>query len=313
MFELADRASWLSKAYRKSSSLGLFPYDGNFLGGAMIGIGMSVTGACPGTVLVQAGTGMLQAALVAVGGIMGAHLFIKSQPLIRQACERAEVRKSESQLDVSTVGSEKCLDAPTALQIRQLPFLAAWVSMCVTVASFIYWKDGTVLHAPPSGLVAPKYGGLLIGFAQLSTTLLTSHTLGASLAYQDFASWLDHNFRRKPPSEAKTASARALFTPSVVFAAGTLCSAAILGQIAGRAGLLVKPGSSLNGLVSVLQHVVGGAFLCFGARAAGGCTSGHGISGLATFSLSSFATTSAMFGAGIATAAGLQTLGLLQI
>lgn len=39
-----------------------------------------------------------------------------------------------------------------------------------------------------------------------------------------------------------------------------------------------------------------------GARIAGGCTSGHGISGMASLGLASFVTVAAMFAGGIASA-----------
>jgi uncharacterized membrane protein YedE/YeeE len=44
-----------------------------------------------------------------------------------------------------------------------------------------------------------------------------------------------------------------------------------------------------------VNSFVGGCFLVFGARLAGGCTSGHGISGLSIFSVSSLVTISSMF------------------
>jgi hypothetical protein len=47
---------------------------------------------------------------------------------------------------------------------------------------------------------------------------------------------------------------------------------------------------------------LGGALLLFGARLAGGCTSGHGISGGLQLALSSWTFLMAMFGAGIVTA-----------
>lgn len=51
-----------------------------------------------------------------------------------------------------------------------------------------------------------------------------------------------------------------------------------------------------------LGAFLGGAILLFGARLAGGCTSGHGISGGLQLALSSWIFIFAMFGAGIATA-----------
>lgn len=44
--------------------------------------------------------------------------------------------------------------------------------------------------------------------------------------------------------------------------------------------------------------VVGGVALVYGSRIAGGCTSGHGISGMAQLSVASLVTVAAMFGAG---------------
>ncbi len=46
---------------------------------------------------------------------------------------------------------------------------------------------------------------------------------------------------------------------------------------------------------------VGGLFIGFGTRLAGGCTSGHGIFGLANLELPSLVTTIAFLGAGIVT------------
>lgn len=47
--------------------------------------------------------------------------------------------------------------------------------------------------------------------------------------------------------------------------------------------------------------LIGGLIMAFGARIAGGCTSGHGLSGLSSLSFSSLVTVVAMFGAGVAT------------
>lgn len=54
-----------------------------------------------------------------------------------------------------------------------------------------------------------------------------------------------------------------------------------------------------------LGAFAGGAILLFGARLAGGCTSGHGLSGGLQFALSSWIFLPAMFAGGIATAFAL--------
>lgn len=48
--DIEDRLKLFTKKHRAPSNFGMFLYDGNVIGGALIGIGMAVTGACPGTV-----------------------------------------------------------------------------------------------------------------------------------------------------------------------------------------------------------------------------------------------------------------------
>ena len=61
-------------------------------------------------------------------------------------------------------------------------------------------------------------------------------------------------------------------------------------------------GSATNGGVDVevgrIRAVLGGTIMLFGSRLAGGCTSGHGISGMSLLSVSSFVSVAAMFAGG---------------
>lgn len=60
--------------------------------------------------------------------------------------------------------------------------------------------------------------------------------------------------------------------------------------------------------VKLLWMFGGGLFIGFGTRMAGGCTSGHGIFGLANFEKSGLMTTLSFMGVGVATAWLLQGL-----
>jgi uncharacterized protein len=57
-----------------------------------------------------------------------------------------------------------------------------------------------------------------------------------------------------------------------------------------------------NTAVRLFWALIGGVLLGFGARWAGGCTSGHGISGSSQLSLASMVTAACFFAGGIATA-----------
>jgi uncharacterized membrane protein YedE/YeeE len=57
-------------------SLGWFHnYDANIMGGVLLGVGMALTGACPGTVLPQIVTGVRSGLFVGIGGILGGMWF----------------------------------------------------------------------------------------------------------------------------------------------------------------------------------------------------------------------------------------------
>lgn len=61
-----------------------FKYGGNIVGGALIGIGMTLGGACPGTAMAQLGAGLTSAPYVLAGGIVGALVFAYTLPVLRR-------------------------------------------------------------------------------------------------------------------------------------------------------------------------------------------------------------------------------------
>jgi uncharacterized membrane protein YedE/YeeE len=88
--------------------------------------------------------------------------------------------------------------------------------------------------------------------------------------------------RRSPRPEAR----------STVFVGGAMLGSWILSRVT------VLP-KTPDVSIGALRAIMGGGMLIFGARLAGGCTSGHGISGMSQLSVSSFITVTAMFGGGI--------------
>jgi uncharacterized membrane protein YedE/YeeE len=61
--------------------------------------------------------------------------------------------------------------------------------------------------------------------------------------------------------------------------------------------------------ISMSRAILGGITLIVGSRVAGGCTSGHGISGMSMLSVASFVTVGGMFAGGMGSAAALRAVG----
>jgi len=59
-------------------------YGADLVGGLILGTGIALAGACPGTVLAQIGTGYRDAVFMLVGGLLGAVAFSYAQPALSQ-------------------------------------------------------------------------------------------------------------------------------------------------------------------------------------------------------------------------------------
>lgn len=268
-----ERLNIVQRQPRKGSSIGWFgPYDANILGGLLIGTGMASTGACPGTVLVQLATGIKSGIPTVLGGIIGGILYTRFGSGLRRG-----VSASTPSLDT------KAHTIQTKFNMNPNHVLLIYEVMCLAVVG-VSTVFGLNRSAPS---LHPVVGGVLIGGAQATSLLLTGNAVGVSTAYEEagrfFWYFLAPGQRgSRPPTKAMT------------FALGILIGSFALSQ--------VIPTDAHVANISGIRALVGGCIMVFGARLAGGCTSGHGISGMSTFSISSIITVMAMFGGGILTA-----------
>ncbi|ETN36498.1 uncharacterized protein HMPREF1541_08776 [Cyphellophora europaea CBS 101466] len=254
--------------HRKDSSLGVLGrYDGNIIGGALQGVGMALTGACPGTVLVQAAAGVGRGFWVMLGGLLGGAAFVKWK---KKTAARTDAPEGKH-----TIMQKTGLSASAVVLGYETLLLAV-----ITAANSL----------APTGtyFLNPAVGGLLIGAAQAASVLFSKKTLGVSSAYEDAGQMFWALLEGKTPPG----------WGNVVFAAGVAAGA--------RATMHYVP-FTLEAMlpevpVSILAALIGGFAIIFGGRLAGGCTSGHGISGMATMSFSSFITVASMFAGGIGAA-----------
>ncbi|KAG2172982.1 hypothetical protein INT44_004723 [Umbelopsis vinacea] len=265
------------RSVRTNSSLGWFSYyDGNIIGGSLLGVGMGLTGACPGTVLPQLAQGIESAPWTTLGAVLGGAMYAKFG---KSLVFSSHSSKDEDPIDLNNhTISSKFNASPSAT------FLT-FEGLVITTTAL----SALLLPGKTFAILPTVVGGLLIGAAQVASITLTSSPLGVSNAYQQLGSYLCRaiGFEDVP---------RPPFPPkSILFALGILIGSAVSGP------LLPKLANAGVVPISNIQAMIGGFILVLGARIAGGCTSGHGISGLSAMSFSSLITTAAMFGAGIVT------------
>ena len=228
----------------------------------MLGLGISLTGACPGTVLVQATAGIGHSRLLACTCFLAGIVWVKIKPL--PPTSRAE---NNTLMLITGWSANKVL---VAYEITLLGILAAILAVAP--------RSETLLH--------PVVGGLLIGAGQLASVLFTKKPVGVSGAYGEFGNlFWDVVSGRMVKS----------IPESLLFAGGLVAGSWLtMAQVPAIRDAMVSSQEQ-----SLPRLILGGIMLTFGARMAGGCTSGHGISGMASMGVSSFITIAAMFGAGV--------------
>lgn len=170
-------------------------------------------------------------------------------------------------------------------------------------------EPGTSPHDYPGGAWSPYLVGALIGVLSMLTFYFSNKPLGASTAYARLAGMLGSIAAPKHTQSLKFYQDN---KPAVDWEV-MLVIGAILG-----ASLGAWQGNELSfewlppmwaarfGQDSLVLRLavalVGGILVAFGARLAGGCTSGHGISGALQLSVGSWIALACFFVGGIAAA-----------
>lgn len=246
---------------------------------------MTLTGACPGTVLVQVATGIRSGYFALLGGIIGNGLYTQLAPLLQTPAKASEEK------------GEKTLTVFQRFNITESQAVLAFEAMCMTVV-LIAAKS---TPAAANILVNPVFGGLLIGVGQATSLALTGNSVGVSAAYNQLFQVIQWGQRRfSNDNTPKRADEPLPPLGSIAFAVGILAGALALI----RSIPTPVPGGDVS--IPTFKAVLGGVAMVFGARMAGGCTSGHGISGMSTLSISSFVTVASIFVGGMGLAAVLR-------
>jgi uncharacterized membrane protein YedE/YeeE len=249
-------------------------YDGNVIGGALLGTGMALTGACPGTLLPQLAVGVPSGGYVLAGGMFGGVLYSRLRTSLDGPYSGMLKEKAKNSV------------ASTQPTLYQRMGASEEVGVLGYAAMCLGFVAGLSLLFPEEGKVflPAAIGGFFIGVSQAMSLVLTGNALGVSTAYEqlgDLFWWYNSARKTAPPKYS-----------ALAFPLGSIMGAFALSKF-----VVLPPVVSVD--VGPVRALVGGVLLVLGGRIAGGCTSGHGISGMSMLSIASIVSVVSMFGTGI--------------
>ncbi|NNM80395.1 MAG: YeeE/YedE family protein [Gallionella sp.] len=240
---------------------------GVVVGGLLFGVGMAILGYCPGTVVISLGQGNLDALFGIVGGVCGALIFAVLYPHM-----------------APMLGPDL-----GALSVRSLlPDNVSFWTVSVALAIVFMGIALFLQHLQPQGW---KWLHAAIGLSLLNVVLnlpsAAGHPMGASTAFAYAAMSLTGMGAETYWQKIAKPGAWELWFLVGAFLAGLFFS---LFQRTFRITSVPDLWTRYYGSHPARRFVwafIGGFLLLFGARMAGGCTSGHVISGGMQLAISS--------------------------
>jgi len=274
------------------------------LGASMLGAGMALSGSCPGTVFAQLAAGSRLARSVLAGGLLGAFVY----PLLDHLPGWDSLLRAGRAPKIQNATVASALGVP-AYKVA-LPLAAGLLSLVAVLEWLSPWqqelKSGVLFPAGSAvpGAIPPYVAGMAIGLLQAPLLLGVGQMLGSSSSYVTVVANAvgalvgGKKLERLAPSwSTMRRGAFPLF--QVMLMAGVFLGAYASSSLSGARFLSEAGGSAA---ATTGEALLGGFLLVFGARLAGGCTSGHGISGFGLLALNSAIAVPAMFATGIAVA-----------
>ncbi|KAL6401759.1 YeeE/YedE family protein [Ilyonectria robusta] len=282
---LLESVGWVRAKPRGPALLGLFSqYDGNILGGSIMGLGIAIGGTCPGTALAQIGVGVPSGMNALAGATLAGILwsgFLKKLLLVDTSTPIPE-KPAKSGPSTHTIYGESRMG-------KAVTFVALEACFGAAVYALI-----TLTHPNQDAAISPVFGGTLLGLAQLLSMLVRRAMLGVSTSYEEIGSyfwWLVRGADEKQRPKSYS---------NILFSASAIAGAWAVGSAFPAYAAIVA-----NNAVPPMVATIGGILIGLGSRIAGGCTSGHGLSGVSLFSTASFITMLSMYIAGALGAAAL--------
>ncbi|XP_065826304.1 thiosulfate transporter TsuA-like [Oscarella lobularis] len=283
------------------------------LGAIILGSGMAVCGACPGTVTVQIGTGLHYAGVVLAGGFVGVLLYIILEPFLSYKLDPiGRLGKQKQNLttwfDVPVwklaFPISLCLIAIVVVLEIFLPYKHDYPypqSYCKSTSNCTTSEYVQTIRVLSDPTWPPYVSGIAVGSIQLIIVAAMKDTMGSSTGWTSLIAGLIYvtipKIARKSTYIMNSKDGLANVW-QIFFYMGAIVAAAFAAL---SSNLLINPSPPIESFNPV-RSFFGGVMILFGSRLASGCTSGHGISGLALLNTMSFVAVPFMFVGGIFTA-----------
>ena len=233
---------------------------GIVLGGLLFGGGMAILGYCPGTLAISLGQGSIDALIGILGGLLGGLIFTLFQPSLTGLLGP----------DLGSISLQSLSGANAVFYL--LSFILS--GLFIGVSFWLHKKDQTKDYKW-------LYAGIALAFlnAILFLTATFNKPIGASTAFPYAADLLTGTTENSYFEKIKNSG-----NWQVIFLTGALLAGFIISVVKKEfKWVLIHSnwerfkGSSKT--KRILWSFIGGFVLIFGARMAGGCTSGHIVSG----------------------------------
>lgn len=253
------------------------------LGSMMVGAGMVLAGGCPSLAYAQVGAGM-ERALITLGGLaMGVLAYALVAHRLKDFVGWKQLPKC-----TKTVYSFLGVNSVTTGVVIGAGFLGGALITELLDPAPSGWG-----WALTDARWHPVFCGIFVGLPQVPLTIALAKNIGASSSLLTLLAAATYPWSRgHPVMSTKLYGMRNWW--QVCYAAG-LIGAGLLT----RALFVGAPRQPVADSVIVLQGLIGGLIGGFGSRLAGGCTSGHGISGNGHLATISMVATAGIFAGGM--------------
>ena len=237
-----------------------FIVGGLIFGGLIFGSGMAILGYCPGTLAISLGEGSIDALIGIIGGLLGGIVYTLVLPLIQPILGP----------DLGVLSLNATLGSSTMYYM-----LSSIIAVVFIAASFWLQKVDKVKGKKWI------FAGIALAILNIIvfSSAVTNRPIGASTAFPYVADLLSGLTNNDYYAKIENAG-----NWEMIFLAGAFIAALSISLIKKDFKLVLiydnwKKYKGDSKLKRIIWSFVGGFILIFGARMAGGCTSGHILSG----------------------------------